>query len=160
MEKKIFQEVDNQVISLKHRIKFHETNPVLKQDAVIECLYELHEKYVLVPIGKAANNISKICKKYYATVVLKVFGILDAGSETYGKINKNREEIIQDNLEYSTRLKLSNGSKGKSLPIMSWISKLHKNPEGSRFIIASKKTVQRSLCRKQFPMYLNLLTPK
>ena len=62
MEKKIFQEVDNQIISLKHRIKVHKTNPVLKQDAVIEYLHELHEKYVLFLIDKSVSNISKICK--------------------------------------------------------------------------------------------------
>ena len=37
---------------------------------------------------------------------LKEIGILDAGNETYEKIIKNQEEIIQDNLEYNTSLKL------------------------------------------------------
>ena len=60
---------------------------------------ELHEKYVLVSIDKAANNIVIIFKKYYITVILKEIGILDAGNEMYEKINKNQEEIIQDNLE-------------------------------------------------------------
>ena len=49
-ERKILQEVDNKIISLKHRIKVHKTNPVLKQDTVIEYLNEVHEKYVFVPI--------------------------------------------------------------------------------------------------------------
>ena len=153
-KRKILQEVNNDIISLKHQIKV--------QDAVIEYLNELHEKYVLVPIDKTTNNIVIICKKYCVTVILKEIRILDVGNEMYEKINKNQEEIIQDNLEYNTRLKLSNGSKDKSLPIMHWIPKLHKIPLGSRFIITSKnlKTVQRSLCLKQFPMYLNLFTPK
>ena len=64
---------------------------MLKQDIVIEYLHELHEKYVLVPIDKAANNTAIICKKYYVTVILKEIGILDAGNETYEKINKNQE---------------------------------------------------------------------
>ena len=87
---------------------------MLKQNAVIEYLNELHEKYVLVPIDNAVNNIAIIFKKYY--VILKEIGISDAGNETYEKINKNQEGIIQDNLEYNARLKLSNGSKSKSLP--------------------------------------------
>ena len=66
---------------------------------------------------------------------MKGIGILDAENETYEKINKKLEEIIQDNLKYNTRLKLSNGSKDKSLPTMYWIPKLHKSPVGSRFII-------------------------
>ena len=69
---------------------------------------------------------------------MKEIRILEAGNETYEKINKNQEESIQDNLKYNTRLKLSYESKDKSLPIMYWIPKLDKNSVGSRFIIASK----------------------
>ena len=63
MEKKILQDVENKIITLKHSGKVHKTNPVLKQEAVIEYLYELHEKYVLFPIDKAANNIAGIGSK-------------------------------------------------------------------------------------------------
>ena len=58
---------------------------------------------------------------------MKEIGILDAENETIVKINKNQEEIIQDNLEYNIRLKLFNGSLDKSLPIMYCMPKLHKN---------------------------------
>ena len=95
-KRKILQEVDNKIISQKHRIKVYMTNLVLKQDAVFESLHELHEKYFLVPIDKVANNIAIICKKYYVTAILKEIGVLDAGNETYEKINTNQEEIIQD----------------------------------------------------------------
>ena len=43
-KRKILQQVDSKTISLKYRIKVHKTNPMLKQDALIECLNELHEK--------------------------------------------------------------------------------------------------------------------
>ena len=115
-------------------MKVHGTNPMLKQNAV----HELHEKYVLVPIDKAANNIAIICKKYYVTVNWKEIGILETANETCEKINKNQIKIIQNNLEYNTRLTLSNESKEKSLPIMYSIPKLNKSPVGSRFIIAFK----------------------
>ena len=72
------------------------TNLVLKHDALFESLHELHEKYFLVPIDKVANNIAIICKKYYVTAILMEIGVLDAGNETYEKINTNQEEIIQD----------------------------------------------------------------
>ena len=80
---KILQEIDNKIVSLKHRTKVYKTNPLLKLDAVIEYLNELHEKYVLVPTEKAANNIAIICKKYYVTVILKEIEILDARNITY-----------------------------------------------------------------------------
>ena len=49
----------------------------------------------------------------------------------YEKSGKNQEEIIQDNLECNTRLKLSNEIKDKGLPIMYWIHEFHKNPVSS-----------------------------
>ena len=93
------------IISVKYRINVHNTNPVLKQVAEIKYLNETHEKFFLILIHKAANNIAKICKNYYVTVILKEIGILDSGNEAYEKINKGQEEIIQDNFEYNTRLK-------------------------------------------------------
>ena len=68
-KRKILQEVENKFISLKHRIKVHKTNPVFKQDAINKYLNKLHEKYVLVPIDKAANNIAIIYKMCYVTVI-------------------------------------------------------------------------------------------
>ena len=91
-KRKILQEIDNRIISLKHQIR-HKTNPVLKQNAVIEYLNELHEKHVLAPIDTTAYNIAIICKKYYVTVILKEIGILDARNETYEKINKTQNKL-------------------------------------------------------------------
>ena len=75
---------------------------MLKQFPGIEYLNEIHEKYVFIPIDKAAI----ICKKYYVCAILKEIEILDAGKETHEKINKNQVEVIQDNLQYNTYLKL------------------------------------------------------
>ena len=49
----------------------------------------------------------------------------------YEKSGRNQEEIIQDNLECNTRLKLSNEIKDEGLPIMHWIHEFHKNPVSS-----------------------------
>ena len=78
---------------------------------------------------------------------MKEIGIFDTGNETYEKINKNQDEIIQHNLDHNIRLKFSNGSKDKSFPIMYWIPKLHKNPVGFWFIIASKNCSTKPLSK-------------
>ena len=127
-KRKILQEVDNKIISLKHRIKVHKKNPVLNH-WIWNMKFIWNTQNVLVPTNKAANNIAIRCKRHYVTVILKEIGILGAGNETYEKINENQEEIIQVNLEYNTHLKLTNGSKDKSLPIMYWIPKLHKKKQ-------------------------------
>ena len=48
-KRKILQDVENKIINLKQRRKVYKTNSVLKQEAVIEYLHELHEKYVFFP---------------------------------------------------------------------------------------------------------------
>ena len=75
------------------------------------------------------------------------------------KKKKNQQEIIQDNLEYNTRLKLSNGSKDKSLPVMCWIPKLHKNPVGSRFITDSKNCSTKPLSKAVSELFKLHLLP-
>ena len=72
---------------------------------------------------------------------------MNTGNQTYEKVNKNQEEINQDNLEYNTSLKFFIGSKDKTLPIMYWIPKLNKNPVGSRFIIVSKSCLTKPLSK-------------
>ena len=44
---------------------------VLRDKEHLNYLSELHEKYVLVPADKAANNVLVVCKKYYLEVVIK-----------------------------------------------------------------------------------------
>ena len=50
---------------LKTEIKPSKSNAIVKQIDVISCLEALQEKFVLVPIDKASNNVAVICKRYY-----------------------------------------------------------------------------------------------
>ena len=43
---------------------FQQTEPILDED-VLGCLNNLHEKFVLVPFGKASNDVAIIFKKIY-----------------------------------------------------------------------------------------------
>ena len=53
------------IISLRkkhiHRQRVH----ILKKKQHLRSLEELHNKYVLVPVDKAAQNVIVVCKKYY-----------------------------------------------------------------------------------------------
>ena len=112
---KVLALTDEKITNLKSYIKCHRTNRVLEQSDVGEYLKELHTKYVLVPIDKAANNIAIICKKFYVSVILKEIGIIGPGNETYERSDENSEEIIQNNLEYNERLHLKNNAKDNCL---------------------------------------------
>ena len=144
---KILEKVDAKIALLKTKIRPHKTNPVLKDPEVIDYLESLHEKYVLVPIDKAANNVAIVCKRYYVQVILKEIGIIGAGNNTYVNAEKSTEEIIDDNICYSKRLGFEVNDMEKVLPTMYWTPKMHKTPVGSRFIIASKLCSTKALSK-------------
>ena len=60
----IFSKVNSTISSVTPKIKNSSPKCVLKQNAVKNYLSDLHTKYVIVPIDKAAN-VSIICKKFY-----------------------------------------------------------------------------------------------
>ena len=130
--------VDDEIKRLSQKLRKHHTNPVLKQDEVLNYLKEFHAKYVMVPIDKAANNVAVICKRYYAEVILREIGVLGDGCETYTRTDKSKDEIIAENAEYAERLGYTLTEKEKDLPCMYWIPKMHKTPVKHRFIVASK----------------------
>ena len=134
----VMSKVDERIKLLKTKIKPTQTNPVLKQTDVISYLDQLKKEFVFVPIDKAASNVAIICKRYYLQVILKEIRILGDGNKTYCKANREKDEIINENIEYTKRLNFKTTEKEETLPIMYWIPKLHKNPIGTRFIIASK----------------------
>ncbi|MCP4490063.1 MAG: hypothetical protein GY820_22510, partial [Gammaproteobacteria bacterium] len=62
------------------------------------CLQDLHNKYVIVPADKAANNYVFVCKKYYFDVLTKELGIEMTsnglkiqGNVTYQECNETKE---------------------------------------------------------------------
>ena len=62
---------------------------------------------IIVPVDKAAQNISFVCKKFYFSVLLKEVGLFPgSSSETYRLVNELETEIcgkqinfIRDNFE-------------------------------------------------------------
>ena len=144
---KVLQKVEENITSIKRRTKYKKVNRVLNRPEVVEYLKTLHTNFVLVPIDKAANNVSIICKKYYVEVILKEIGIIGQGNNTYERTDKSKEEIIDENVDYSKRLKMEVSGKELALPIMYWLPKKHKNPTGKRFIIASKQCATKQLSK-------------
>ena len=70
---------------------------------------------------------------------LKKIGQIGDGNSTNEKSSKTVEDVVEDNVMYSERLGLDVEDREKDLPSMHWIPKMHKDPPGARFIIASKQ---------------------
>ena len=137
---KICEKIKYKVDTLKNIIKTPSAKSCLNNNEVKAYLSELHAKYVIVPIDKAANNISIICKKFYIECLLDEVGILNNPSPTYSIVtDKTSAQVIYDNIEYSERLGFEiEEEREKSLPIIYWLPKFHKNPIATRCIVASK----------------------
>ena len=144
----IILKMDDRISSLANK-RSTLTTSILKDANVNKCLTDLQKNYVIVPIDKASNNVAFICKRYYATVILKELGLVGSSTSTYTKIeNQSADEIISlHKVALKDRFKLKVEDSMSTLPDIYWTPKLHKNPIKSRFIIASKKCTVKKLSK-------------
>ena len=132
---------------LKSKIVPQQTKAVLDNEEVKGYLSQFLDKYVIVPIDKAANNIAIICKRFYVFRLLQEIGAIGIESPTYQLSNKNRDEIMSTNLELCEQYGLSVSEKQKTLPIMYWTPKMHYTPSRARFIVSSANCSTKPLSR-------------
>ena len=106
---------------------------------------------MLVPIDKAANNIAFICKRFYASVIVKELGlqnINNANSSTYESLNIDIADIMKSHKDTLTEeFNINIDHSMELLPTMYWIPKIHKDPIGFRFIVASPKCTVKHLSK-------------
>ena len=97
-------------------------------------LESFHRKFVIVTVDKASKNFAIVCKKFYVSKLISEI----SGNDTYLQSDKDLDTIVKENEEMCKKFGLTLSEKFKTLPIMYWIPKMHKNPIGCRFIVASK----------------------
>ena len=144
---KLLSKIDDKIRSLKPKVKIQHKKKIIEEPGTKQYLEEFHAKYVIVPIDKASNNIAVICKKFYVDVILKELGKIGECNQTYSDALKSKEDIIADDFAYIKHLKLDVQNENNKLPIMYWMPKMHKNPIGMRFIIASKHCSNKPLSK-------------
>ena len=67
---------------------------VFKDKDAVKCLSDLHDKYVVVPADKAANNVVFVCKSYYYECLIKELEIESVSSTpTYKNTTFDQDEI-------------------------------------------------------------------
>ena len=92
-------------------LKGHFKSPkckVLDQPDVKDTLHKLHASYVLVPAGKAANNVIIVYKKYYIDSLVKKLGInnVNINNPTYIPIDNSFETIVKSHNQFITSVGL------------------------------------------------------
>ena len=143
----IIKAVEERIYRLKPFVKFNVSKPVLKNDSSVACLEDLQKQFVIVPIDKASNNIAFVCKKFYIKRILDEVGVTDLPSDTYKICNLDIQNIVQNNVQICDKFGLKVEEGYETLPIIYWMPKMHKNPSGARFIIASSKCSTKPLSK-------------
>ena len=94
---KILELVDSRIRSLKSRNVPSATKPILQDEETLSSLSELHSKFFVVPIDKAANNVAIICKRFYIQKLLNEVGIPGDSSPTYKLSECDPNHVIETN---------------------------------------------------------------
>ncbi len=107
-------------------------------------LKSLHNKYVIVPADKAANNYVFICKTFYIQTLCSELGIsvnnssvILSGNNTYLPCQVNPSQLFTRHKLYTEGIGSSITDKNMCLPTIYAIPKLHKNPYKFRFIASA-----------------------
>ena len=141
------EKVVDKIRKLKISRRPQPTKPILKDENVVRYLQDLHNRYVIVPIDKAANNISIICKRFYVLRLLKEVGAIGDVDPTYEISNTNPVDLINEDVMLCERFGLTIEEGQKTLPIMYWTPKMHYTPSRARFIVSSAKCSTKPISR-------------
>ena len=82
-----------------------------------------------------------VCKKYYLDVVLKEL----ESTNTYQEVHSDCSSVVSRHLKYMVQNDIFVQEQQEHLPSFYWLTKLHKNPYGARFIAASNQCTTKQL---------------
>ena len=136
----VLKAVDDRILEISSKLKVDYVEETLKDSECRQYLSDLHSRYVIAPIDKATGNVSLICKRFYAEVLIKELGIAGVDSETYELTRKKYSTVIKKNkVDLKNKFNIDVSEVNETLPNIYWLPKLHKNPLKFRFIIAAPK---------------------
>ena len=133
----MIQLVGSRIDLLKSKVTASQTKPFLQNQDVTSALADLHNKFVIVPIDKATNNIAIVCKRFYIQKLMSEVGVPGDTSPTYKLSENDPNNIVHDNSMLCEKFGRKMEDRQKSLPFIYWVPKMHYNPPRFRFIVAS-----------------------
>ena len=95
----IILKVSERTNHLQSKFKPQQTKQILKDRNALNSLHQLHDRFVLVPIDKASNNVAIICKKFYVHRLLQEVWVSENKSNTYILSSRNKLDIINNNMQ-------------------------------------------------------------
>jgi hypothetical protein len=107
-------------------------------------LRNLHQKYVIIPADKAANNVIIVCKQFYLHCC--VSELTNAEQGTYVEQGGTMPAIVKRVNDIMEKFKANETNiKNLKLADIYWTAKMHKTPVGQRFIAASRTCITKKL---------------
>ena len=102
------EEVEHQIKMCQRRYTYTEQDtfvPVLKDEAALKELDELHKRFVFTPVDKANKNIAVICKPFYIkTLYNELYG--NTNDPVYREIDLSEEEAVKQHHNYMDSINL------------------------------------------------------
>ena len=100
-------------------------------------------RFVIVPVDKASNNIGIVCKFFYIQKL--IVKINNSGNFQVSLISK---DAIMNNYSSMLKSKYNITNTLPSLPYLFWIPKFHKTPVDFRYITSGRHTVTNVLSKQ------------
>ena len=139
----------DRVKSLVSKSSKYNFNNILSHKHVKDELEALHDKYVMVPTDKAANNVTFVCKKLYLTLITN-----EINSATFQSVTQSENDLISTHKCFLDKFGMALEDENSKLPILYITPKQHKSPIGFRFITSGyncslqQLSKQLSICLK------------
>ena len=153
---KILQLVDKRITQLKSKRVPSTTKPALEDEEVQSALSDVHNKFVIVPIDKASNNVAIICKRFYIQKLLNEVGVPGNSSPTYKMSDLDPSTVIDNNDILCDKYGITLDERLKTLPFMYWLPKMHYSPPRARFIVASSSCSSKPLSKLASSIYKHI----
>ena len=107
MEDFVKQEVSKTGRNLMQNSYFYKTSKIVNNENVKTFFRNFQKQFVILPIDKAANNFSFICKKLYMSKIFNEVELNGTPNSTYEFARKPKDRIIRENISFINKLGLN-----------------------------------------------------
>ena len=143
---------------IKTRIERLRKVPI-DEGVILDCsrvslaIKRLQEDFIVVPVDKAPNNYSFICKLFYMQVMCKELGLVLTpngvqliGNDVYSPCTVEESDVVKRHERVCVQMtKNSIADEDKKLPVLHALPKMHKTPYKYRFIAGARNCSTRSV---------------
>ena len=124
--KSIADVLTRRIRRLKHSVNTRHESIFSYPDVVSELSY-LHENFVIVPVDKASNNYTFVCKRHCVSILTEELGLNSLPwNHIYSLTDFYASEVLDNHKSVLTSFEIETSDDELDLPYIYWIPKMHK----------------------------------